>query len=351
MSVNTVKQDGSLQRIAGGTLYADAPIGAIMPYGGATAPSGWFLCQGQAVSRTTYAELFAVIGTAFGTGDGSTTFNLPDFRGEFLRGAGTNSHSGQGSGGSVGEHQDATRIPDFYVAGNGSFIVSPAEDSLWHTTDAQATLTTGYKTVSLGGTGTTNIPSHYSTRPTNTSVNYIIKAKQVALPTDFKDEITDIVEEVYGDVIPSDASASNKLVTESDITPSGTRKTIHRNYTNLIPSDIFGVEGVLTKTPKELIDALKAKGYIVETSGYNQLHCTINFVNTNTNKVIMSDGTHSIDLVNGWIEFEGAFISGTSTFHLEERWVMRLYNVTTGAMAIVTKRANTNPIMKTVTMT
>ena len=49
MSVNTVKQDGSLQRIAGGTLYADAPIGTISPFGGSAIPSGYLLCNGQAV--------------------------------------------------------------------------------------------------------------------------------------------------------------------------------------------------------------------------------------------------------------------------------------------------------------
>lgn len=46
-----------------------------------TAPTGWLLCNGDAVSRTTYADLFALIGTTFGVGDGSTTFNVPDFRG------------------------------------------------------------------------------------------------------------------------------------------------------------------------------------------------------------------------------------------------------------------------------
>lgn len=60
-----------------------APTGAIVMYGGSTAPSGWLLCDGSAVSRTTYANLFAVIGTAFGVGDNSTTFNLPDLRERF----------------------------------------------------------------------------------------------------------------------------------------------------------------------------------------------------------------------------------------------------------------------------
>ena len=60
---------------------ASIPIGGMIAYGGTAAPSGYHLCDGSAVSRTTFAGLFAVIGTAYGTGDGSTTFNLPDKRG------------------------------------------------------------------------------------------------------------------------------------------------------------------------------------------------------------------------------------------------------------------------------
>lgn len=60
---------------------AGIPIGGMIPYAGATAPSGWLLCYGQQISRTTYAALFSAIGTAYGIGDGTTTFNLPDKRG------------------------------------------------------------------------------------------------------------------------------------------------------------------------------------------------------------------------------------------------------------------------------
>lgn len=52
-----------------------------LPYSGASAPAGWLLCYGQAVSRATYADLFTAIGTTYGVGDGSTTFNIPDMRG------------------------------------------------------------------------------------------------------------------------------------------------------------------------------------------------------------------------------------------------------------------------------
>jgi len=57
------------------------PVGVIMPYAGTSEPDGWFFCYGQAVSRTTYDELFSALGTTYGSGNGSTTFNLPDLRG------------------------------------------------------------------------------------------------------------------------------------------------------------------------------------------------------------------------------------------------------------------------------
>ena len=60
-------------------LSNGAPTGGLMMWGTGTAPTGWLLCAGTAVSRTTYAALFAVIGTTFGVGDGSTTFNLPNY--------------------------------------------------------------------------------------------------------------------------------------------------------------------------------------------------------------------------------------------------------------------------------
>jgi microcystin-dependent protein len=60
--------------------------GTIIPYGGSSAPTGFLLCDGSAVSRTTYSTLFGVIGTTFGSGDGSTTFNVPDLRGRVVAG-------------------------------------------------------------------------------------------------------------------------------------------------------------------------------------------------------------------------------------------------------------------------
>jgi microcystin-dependent protein len=61
------------------------PAGTLIDYASTVEPSGWLLCDGRAVSRSAFASLFSALGTAYGTGDGSTTFNIPDFRGRFAR--------------------------------------------------------------------------------------------------------------------------------------------------------------------------------------------------------------------------------------------------------------------------
>lgn len=71
LDATSIKQNGILLM----------PPGLMAPFAGGSAPAGWLLCFGQTISRTTYAALFAAIGTSYGTGDGTTTFNLPDLRG------------------------------------------------------------------------------------------------------------------------------------------------------------------------------------------------------------------------------------------------------------------------------
>ena len=68
------------------TGLSTLPAGMVAPFAGATAPEGWLLCDGRAVSRTDYAALFAAIGTTYGAGDRRTTFNLPDLRGRAVAG-------------------------------------------------------------------------------------------------------------------------------------------------------------------------------------------------------------------------------------------------------------------------
>ena len=79
---------GTLATGYANTGYSAIPLGCILPYSGATAsaPSGFAFCNGQAVSRTTFVELYALVGDQYGAGDGTTTFNLPDLRGRSVAG-------------------------------------------------------------------------------------------------------------------------------------------------------------------------------------------------------------------------------------------------------------------------
>lgn len=190
------KQNKLLKLIAGGTLWADCPIGTINAYGGATAPDGWMLCQGQAISRTDYADLFAVIGTAFGSGDGSTTFNVPDMRESVPKGAGLTSKSNNhidADGLALGEFID-DRLQShkhlLFEWSNGTGA-GPNATLMWNNGSAQ---TTGNTTngINEGREGNT-------TEVKSVGVNFIIKAKQMALPADLEAALNDIDFLTWGD--------------------------------------------------------------------------------------------------------------------------------------------------------
>ena len=183
-----------LNLVAGGTFYADLSIGSIIPYGGTTTPSGWLLCQGQAVSRTTYADLFTAIGTAFGEGDGSTTFNVPDLRETVPVGSGSrNSDVTSHDIYTVGQFKD-DQLQGHWHGGKTWVNTAGWVDGSGH-----------LKTTANGGTDPSSngysSDGHGEPRVGDTThgkqlgVNYIIKAKHVAMPTDFMDAIDSALSE------------------------------------------------------------------------------------------------------------------------------------------------------------
>lgn len=117
---------------AANKAYADAviPVGMIVPYAGGgdnaagVAPTGWLLCNGQAVNRTTYAALFAVCGTAFGAGNGTTTFNVPDFRGKMPFGS-----DGTRARGATGGSNDAIVVAHTHTGPSHSHTFSGSTSS------------------------------------------------------------------------------------------------------------------------------------------------------------------------------------------------------------------------------
>jgi microcystin-dependent protein len=160
------------------------PPGSVMAYMGTTVPTGWLLCDGSAVSRANYPALWAVIGTTSGAGDGSTTFNLPDMRGVFLRGVNGSRHdsfadpdadtqrtsifSGGNTGNAVGSYQAgqfAAHSHDQYVTANPGYGTGIRMDY-----DGDVPALGAYpQGITTGDTGGNE------TRPKNVYVNYIIK--------------------------------------------------------------------------------------------------------------------------------------------------------------------------------
>ena len=153
------------------------PTGAVMPFAMNSAPSGWLAANGTAVSRTTYAALFAAIGTTYGTGDGNSTFNLPDLRGYFVRGAGTNSDGiaagtfGTKQGNTVGPHTHG------YSYAQATYQTITGENS-YPGVRPDYTLVNAVYPLSGGGTPTSSqSPAGTTeTRPANIALLYCIKA-------------------------------------------------------------------------------------------------------------------------------------------------------------------------------
>src|SRR4051812_16395975 len=208
--IETVDGNGSgldADLLQGQSLAAVAPpTGTVVAFAGTTVPAGWLLCNGQAVSRTTFATLFTVIGVTHGPGDSVTTFTLPDYRGRFLRGVdgaanrdpdhstrGVPVAGASGTGNAVGSVQTpATARPtnnfvtDFQGAhthANGSFNllmqISPGGNNTPTGFDqsvgevdiqnAAGEVSAGNHQHSVTGGGDNE------TRPQNANVNFIIK--------------------------------------------------------------------------------------------------------------------------------------------------------------------------------
>ena len=142
-------------------------VGTIKPWPKATAPAGYLLCDGAAVSRSTYAELFVVTGTTYGVGDGSTTFNVPQLQGKTPQGFDGNTYNLAGTGGantvtvSVTNNQAATNATNQAVTVTGSIantsLTTAQLASHNHSTNAKTTGgMEGNDNVNPGGTNFPN---------------------------------------------------------------------------------------------------------------------------------------------------------------------------------------------------
>jgi microcystin-dependent protein len=169
---------------------ADIPVGTINMYAGATTdvPTGWLLCNGAAVSRTTYAQLFAVLDTEYGVGDGSATFNLPDFvtTNKFPRAAtndagrgttgGSSTHTLTGAESGTSVHGHGTTDPGHVhtQTGDGSSIYSSNRFKIGDNnsmTVSTASATTG---LTVNNSSAASASSAHENKPPFIDVHFII---------------------------------------------------------------------------------------------------------------------------------------------------------------------------------
>ena len=200
MSTNIKNSDGSLTKIAGKTLQypintnigtseilQDAPIGHIISYMGNTAPAHYLACDGSIYNISDYPKLADHFLANFGSknyfgGDGTATFAVPDLRGEFLRGTGTNNHTDGGNGSNVGTHQGGTSLPRFDVETDGKLILRYNSNRTLNFKNidfgkASASESDKYSIHNVSNMGANNWYGEVGVRPTNTSVLYCIKAE------------------------------------------------------------------------------------------------------------------------------------------------------------------------------
>ena len=176
-SDNTIVTMDMLQELLR-VLGADisAPTGIVVAMAARVVPEGYLECNGSTVSRTTYSKLFSVLGTTFGAGDGASTFNLPDLRGEFIRGF----DSGRGVDPSrqFGSHQgDAIRnITGEFAATDDNRSLDIAKGAFYDTGISRGTGDGGAGVEPiLGFDASRQVPTANENRPRNVSLTYIIK--------------------------------------------------------------------------------------------------------------------------------------------------------------------------------
>jgi microcystin-dependent protein len=226
--------------VLGEATTTEMPTGSVITWVGAPSsrPTGWLNCSGLAVSRTTYADLFAVIGTYFGVGDGTTTFNLPDFRGLSLAGAVSANLGvavGNTSGGKIWTYGTADPFTALtHSSDNAAHTHTFTDDSQGghtHATNHTTTATYSSQTAASGhthtyaGTGVSNGHSH-------TVADLGASSGTISMATTSANETAAPVSHTHtvGDI--SGGNAHSHTVTESVTTSGGHSHT----YTGTVPS-------------------------------------------------------------------------------------------------------------------
>lgn len=218
-------------------LFISGPIGEIIALGSSVTPENFLYCDGSAVSRSIYADLFAVIGTSYGPGDGLTTFNLPEGRGYFLRGqndgSGNDPDAASRIGGdTVGSTQgDATALPNTAfttnTAGNHAhtLFIAPAggasndapnvgnDTGLTGESEGDSNFVSGFTNTTGNHTHSVSAGGDLETRPINVAVRYYIRYQGSAnFVSNFEAELKTFKARIYHQATQTISTGANETV-------------------------------------------------------------------------------------------------------------------------------------------
>ena len=195
----------------GATHTGCVPLGTVLPYYGETAPEHFLICDGTEYLKSDYGELathlLSLTDPTPYQGSDSDHFKVPDLRGEFLRGAGTNSHTGNGDGSNVGVHQDGTQQYNLRQFSDKVYFYWNPQNVAAENADIE--FSNGTKTAILNSSSSSYVgsPNLFIARPTNTSVTYIIAYQNAYIDLALDGFPIDITQPQDGQLLMYDATA------------------------------------------------------------------------------------------------------------------------------------------------
>lgn len=282
--------------LGGSAAAGFTPIGTIIPMIAETAPANYLICDGTAYNKSDYPELAAHLlsmtsHSMYEVSGDATKFKVPDLRGEFLRGTGTNSHSGNGNGATVGTHQDSTKIPRVWSGGAAAIIPKDVAPANVDNNTAQGSASYLISTSENNG-----YYEYYTARPTNTSVLYCIATKDIYLdPRNMYSTSERVVGEwIDGSTIYQKTFVGISMPTVvTDETPVAGETDIE----SLNIKDIIDIEGIMYSTSGTISYQQCNMVYIHTKPQFIQL-----YINKSTKKIVITSNS---------TQYNGRFVNVT----------------------------------------
>lgn len=267
------------------------PIGAMLPFASDTIPSNWLLCNGSAVSRTTYSELFKVIGTKHGTGDGSTTFNLPNVKGRTLVGKDPNDSDFNSIGKTIGSKYIQEHYHEYKYGGTAGGDGSALTYAGTTGTQANKAAIQNVKGVQTGNSG--NIQPSFVT-------NYIIKANMSAV--------------TQGEVIQEDGTASTTNVYSAEAVDKKVKTNITTGQAVATNEYIDGKQVYVKRISFTMSSTLNSWQLIDTLTNYGNLDEMHGSLSTGGEDIIFPTAQSSSEIIKVYIDSKSGGVKVWHTY-------------------------------------